>query len=291
MLNYRPELLSSFFLLSLHDALTYNKATNEGGPNGSLRFELDAPWNADLQDAVEAIKQIRTLQREDMSYADTFAFAGAVAFEVTGGPRIIVQIGREDASKADPPGKSGLYKADASAADLMEAFDSAGLQPAKDIVLFHGAVGSLSDIAQGRVERARAMRAEDDDEEDEDLELGSGDITYGKVSSRKRGPVLVSSNVALLTLGGQKFSNGYLKALLQDKNRDKLAKRDREILANKEMLAEVQRYAANNTKFVNDTADLFQKVTLLGRLSLGYSVRRKQLATSYFFKVCASLVF
>ncbi len=77
VLSDRPDLLPSFFLLSVHDALTYDQGTNAGGPNGSLRFELESDGNAELRDAFDAIKEIRQLQREDMSYADTFAFAGA----------------------------------------------------------------------------------------------------------------------------------------------------------------------------------------------------------------------
>ena len=261
VLTEKPDLLPYFFELTLHDALTFNPDTNEGGPNGSLRLELDRATNQELQDANEAISSIRALQRQDMSYADTCAFAGAVAVEITGGPRIVVQLGREDSKEADPEWKTNFYKPGASAEEMKKAFDAAGLNGARDVVLFHGAIGSLNDIGQSRLAKMKATEITDDEDEDEE---DTGDLTYGKVTSKKRGPVLVSSNVSLLTLGGQKFSNAYLNAIVKSKTPDKLSQRDKTILEDKEMLAEVQRYAANNSKFINDVADLYQKISLLG---------------------------
>lgn len=261
VLTEKPELLPYFFELTLHDALTFNPETLDGGPNGSLRLELDREANKELEEANEAIKSIRALQRQDMSYADTCAFAGAVAVEVTGGPRIIVQLGREDAKAADPEWKSGFYKPGASADDMKTAFNAAGLDGPRDVVLFHGAIGILSDIGQSRAAKLKSAAIEEDEDEfAEDLD----DVTYGRVQSKKRGPVLVSSNVSQLTLGGQKFSNAYLGALLKTKDPSELSQRDRVILEDKEMAAQVQRYASNNGKFTNDVADLFQRISLLG---------------------------
>ncbi|CAN8073692.1 unnamed protein product [Agarophyton chilense] len=260
-LTQRPELLPYFFQLTLHDALTFNPETFDGGPNGSLRFELNRETNKELQTAHEAIESIRTLQRQDMSYADTCAFAGAVAVEITGGPRIVIQLGREDASEADPEGKTGLFKPGASASELKTAFEGAGLIGARDVVLFHGAIGSLADIGQNRAAKMKSVAiGEDDEEEFDDLD----DVTYGKVTRSKRGAVLVSSNVSQLTLGGQKFSNAYLAAILKAKDPTQLSQRDQVILGDKQMLAEVQKYAGNNSKFTNDVADLFQHISLLG---------------------------
>lgn len=261
VLAEKPDLLPYFFELTLHDALTFNPNTNDGGPNGSLRFELDRDTNKELAVANDAIDSIRALQRQDMSYADTCAFAGAVAVEVTGGPRIVIQLGREDAKTADPEWKTNFYKPGATAVDMKNAFDSAGLEGARDVVLFHGAIGSLNDIGQSRLAKLRAESLEDDDD-DEDLE--ADDVIYGKVTSKKRGAVLVSSNVSALTLGGKKFSNAYLGALLKNKNPELLSQRDRALLDDKETYAEIQKYANNNGKFTDDVADLFQKISLLG---------------------------
>lgn len=266
VLTKNPELLPYFFSMTLHDALTFDPETRDGGPNGSLRFEFDREANAALKDAHEAISGIQSLQRENMSYADTCAFAGAVAVEVTGGPRIVIQLGREDAKMADPEGKSGLYRPGAPASDLREAFDAAGLDGTRDVVLFHGAIGSLNDIGQNRASKLRSESIDEDDFGSDDLDsVGEfDDVTYGKVQNKKRGAVLVETNVSLLTLGGQKFGNGYLKAILKAKDRSSLSQRDVAILEDAKMKEVVQRYADNNSKFVNDMADLFQKISLLG---------------------------
>lgn len=93
VLATRPELLPAFFLLGVKDALSYEAETNSGGPNGSIRFELAESYNEEVRAAAEALKEVRVLQREDMSFADTYAFGGATAIEVSGGPRMKIQLG------------------------------------------------------------------------------------------------------------------------------------------------------------------------------------------------------
>lgn len=259
-ISQRPELLPAFFLLGVKDALTYNIESNEGGPNASIRFELDQSYADDVREAAAALVDVRTLQRNDMSYADTIAFAGAVAVEVSGGPRLKIQLGREDSSKAQGGGSYTQYKKGANADQLTTAFSSAGLDPMSSVVLVHGAVGILNDIAQARsLELAKIAENAD---EDEDLE----DVTYGKVTGRKRGAVLVSSDVSQLTLGGGKFSNKYLQALLKQSKQDasKLSEREKIIMGNPALAAQVEKYAGNNSKFVADASALYERMTLLG---------------------------
>jgi L-ascorbate peroxidase len=267
ILAERPDLLPSFFVLCLHDALTFNSETLEGGPNGSLRLELDRPENAELQDAVAALAAVRAGRRDAMSFGDIFAFAGAVAVEVTGGPRIVIQLGREDSREADPAGKAALYGPGASAADLMASFESAGLNGARDVVLMHGGFGSLSDIGRTRLAKLTAEADKRMDDGEDDYDDGLDDVTYGKVSSKKRGAVLVSSNVSALTLGGAKFSNAYLKFILDAKkkgNLDALSDRDRAIVTCQDMIPIVEQYANNNRKFLDDVGALYEKISLLG---------------------------
>lgn len=174
---------------------------------------------------------------------------------MSGGPRIRVQLGREDATQADPPGASPLFVPGAPAGDLSKYFASAGLDPTSSVVLVHGALGALTDIAEKKA--AELAEIAESDLEDED------DVTYGKVSGGKRGPVLVSTNVSTLTLGGGKFSNAYLKALLKQ-DASKLSERDRIILNTPELKSELTKYANNNNLFVNDLANLYERLTLLG---------------------------
>lgn len=93
--------------------------TNEGGPDGSILFELDRPENAGLKKGLEKLIKIkqevqstnevrgRCLGSEgglvaegvvvllsQITLADIVAFAGATSIEAVGGPRISVQLGR-----------------------------------------------------------------------------------------------------------------------------------------------------------------------------------------------------
>ena len=201
VLTQTPELLPFFFELTLHEALTFNPDTMHGAPNCSLQYELDHASNAELMDASDAIVGVRQLQRQYMTYAHTCAFAGAVAVEVFGGPRIVLQLGRDVATKADPAAKAhfnkpGLTAADQSAA--FAAFAAARLHGARDVELFHGAIGKLFDIGHARAAAAAKHAAITHNSEVTEFD----DITYGKVDTRMRGPVLVSSNVSLHMLGG-----------------------------------------------------------------------------------------
>lgn len=116
-------------------------------------------------------------------------------------------------------------------------------------------MGALNDIAASRAKELTDQRIDEED----DLE----DVTYGKVTSKSRGAVLVESNTMTLTLGGGKFSNKYLGAMLKA-SPSELSNRDKVILADPAMRAEVTKYAKDNNKFRDDLADLYQTMTLLG---------------------------
>lgn len=268
VLAERPELLGTFVLLALHDGLTYDQSTGAGGPNGSLRFEGDWEQNKELGDAMEVIKDVRKLQRDQMSFADTCCFAGAVAVEITGGPRIRIQLGREDAAGQDPIGNSDGIAPGRSANEIVDAFNTSGLNGPRDAVLFHGAFGSLNDIGRTRLEKLKKQKelADEDDEEGDTISGDANNVTYGKTQGGKRGAVLVSSNVSNLTFGGAKFSNDYLKFMLEaDKKKSAdLSDRDRKMLAHPGIRDNVTLYAGKNKKFVTDFADVFEKVTMLG---------------------------
>ena len=56
--------------------------------------------------ANDLVKRLHSeLQRTtEISYADVVAFAGAAAIEAVGGPKVTVQLGRDDAKAAEPEG-------------------------------------------------------------------------------------------------------------------------------------------------------------------------------------------
>ncbi|CAI5480259.1 unnamed protein product [Closterium sp. Yama58-4] len=88
-----------------HDAGTYDLATNTGGMNGSVRFELKRPENDGLKRTIKvlekALLELGPLANV-VSWADLMAVAGAYAVQSCGGPHIPVRMGRRDASGPDP---------------------------------------------------------------------------------------------------------------------------------------------------------------------------------------------
>lgn len=89
-LKESPELISPILTLSLNDAITYDKATKSGGPNGSIRFssEISRPENKNLAVALnfleEAKKEIDSYSKAGpIAYADLIQFAGQVATKAT----------------------------------------------------------------------------------------------------------------------------------------------------------------------------------------------------------------
>ncbi|XVE60528.1 hypothetical protein DITRI_Ditri05aG0136100 [Diplodiscus trichospermus] len=155
-------LIPSVLTLALNDAITYDKATKSGGPNGSIRFssELRRPENKGLSDAMslldEAKKEIDSYSKGGpISYADLIQFAaqGAVkstfldaAIRKCGGNeqkgRTLYaaygsngqwglfdrQFGRSDSEDSDPEGRVPLwYKA--SVQEMKDKFKAIGFGP------------------------------------------------------------------------------------------------------------------------------------------------------------------
>lgn len=86
-----PDLLK----LAINDALGYDVKTEEGGPDGSIQFEMNYDENKGLMKALELCNSVKKdMQRTNVvTIGDVIAYAGAEALEACGCPRIIVQIG------------------------------------------------------------------------------------------------------------------------------------------------------------------------------------------------------
>ena len=144
-----------YMRLALHDAGTFQVVGKKNGANGSIRFELDRPENADCKEAFASIEKIKkkidATVNQPISYADIIAivphFAARIQFakdyyEVMGeddpnyeflfvgtNPYLgaKVRIGRKDADGPDPEGL--IPGADATSEDLVAWFKRMGLGP------------------------------------------------------------------------------------------------------------------------------------------------------------------
>ena len=100
-------LAGTFIRLAWHACGTYKKDDNSGGSNGArMRFgpERDYGNNAGLDLARAALEPVKA-KFPDLSYADLYTYAGVVAVEESGGPKIEYSTGRvdfEDGTTSDP---------------------------------------------------------------------------------------------------------------------------------------------------------------------------------------------
>ena len=131
--------------LVFHDAGTYDKETNLGGSNGSIRFELERPESKGLKRGWRVIEELRdTILKQSnvaISYADLVVICGAWAVEVCGGPKIVVPVGREDSDTADA--ENMIPNENIPIKDIKAAFKRMNLNT-KDLVTLSGRMDEAS---------------------------------------------------------------------------------------------------------------------------------------------------
>ncbi|KAG6608258.1 Thylakoid lumenal 29 kDa protein, chloroplastic, partial [Cucurbita argyrosperma subsp. sororia] len=163
-----PDIVPSLLTLALNDAVTYDKATKTGGPNGSIRFssEISRPENEKLSAALsfleEAKKEIDSYSKGGpISYADLIQLAAQSAVKSTflasairkcGGNEEKGQLlysaygsngqwglfdrefGRSDTEVPDPEGRVPIW-GKASVQEMKEKFSNIGFGPRQLAVL------------------------------------------------------------------------------------------------------------------------------------------------------------
>ena len=85
--------------LAFHDATT-RADRNDGGPNGSIVYEVQRPENRGISKPLSIVQRLS--KSHNLSLADSIALAGATAVEAAGGPHIAIGMGRQDVNTADP---------------------------------------------------------------------------------------------------------------------------------------------------------------------------------------------
>ncbi|KAL8532094.1 hypothetical protein ACS0TY_008636 [Phlomoides rotata] len=115
---------------------TYDAKTKTGGPNGSIRNEVEYNHaaNRGLKIAIDLCEEVKA-KHPRISYADLYQLAGVVAVEVTGGPTIAFVPGRKDSTISPEEGR--LPDANEGASHLRNVFYRMGLSD-QDIVALSG---------------------------------------------------------------------------------------------------------------------------------------------------------
>ena len=132
----QPSLGPEFVKLMIFDALDYDEQTKKGGPDGSvLTSVLSSKTSSPLtkKAATELLNLNNKLKRFEITNGDMVSFAGAMAIEEFGGPRIVVQLGKmvTPASNSNTNSNNELpftaLDDNADSTILLEAFERSGL--------------------------------------------------------------------------------------------------------------------------------------------------------------------
>ena len=239
-----PLLAPQLLELAICDALGYNFQTEDGGPDGSIKFELDREEFKDLATAANVIEKIKNeLKRTNtVGFGDLVAFGGGEALESCGCPRTIIQVGRFDSKSANK--KTFNFNTDTA-----NAFYSAGLEP-KDVALMIGALGEVKRIAQETVEYRAAKKGTDDDDEEEDNWQGNVPSTFGRRDE-------IYGKKLEINDFGSKSLNQALKGKLDLKFASCLVE-------DPKVKAATVKYASNDKAFKEDVVTTYLKLTNLG---------------------------
>jgi cytochrome c peroxidase len=139
-------LMGTFIRLAWHCSGSFSSVDGTGGSNGArMRFNPEATWgaNAGLGVARDALEPVKA-KHPEISYADLYTLAGAVAVEEAGGPTIAFRTGRQDFESGDSSPPDGrIPDADkgsrpATVQHLRDIFHRMGMTD-KDIVALSGA--------------------------------------------------------------------------------------------------------------------------------------------------------
>jgi hypothetical protein len=248
-----PSVAPQLLQLSINDALGFNALTQEGGPDGSIQFEMaESGPNAGLEKAVGVLMKIKKeLARTNTAgFGDLCAFGGAEALETAGCSRMIVQVGRFDAKAANDVSGAIDWRAPTSSS-VTQAFETAGLEP-RDIAVLLGSIGELKRVVtETLIEKSKKTNEEDEDDAEFEEQpfvpttFGARDNMYGS------------------KLGKGDFGVAYFKSILSGK-KDELSSI---LLDDSKVKVFVQKYATNEAAFLKDVPEVYVKLNLLGQAS------------------------
>uniref|UniRef100_A0A7S0W1W4 Plant heme peroxidase family profile domain-containing protein n=1 Tax=Hemiselmis tepida TaxID=464990 RepID=A0A7S0W1W4_9CRYP len=279
----KPELIIPLFKLAMADALTYDPKTGKGGLDGSVLRSPD-PSLEYLKPAIDEVEKVRKdlVSKTEISCSDILAFAGSVALEATGAPRVKTQLGRMDGKKPQPAsGMTAWDPKSPTAKGIKEAVMGSGLT-AKDAVLLAGTVGQLRNAG---VAMAQTLAEKKECNPDEDDDCQSAEEGYygiyapvtilsetNKQFGKNRGASAVNSNVGFDSAriaglaGGAKFGNSFLVAVAKGEDKSELGKA---LMSDDELKKWVLEYGkpgnGNSNKFSKDAVSTYLKMVELGR--------------------------
>lgn len=243
-----PKLAPMLLELALCDALGYNSQNEDGGPDGSIQYEVDREEFQALKPSISVIEKIKNdLKRTNtVSFADLVAYGGGEALESCGCPRTIVQIGRFDSKAANK--KTFNFNVDPTGACY-----SAGLEP-KDIAVMLLALGEVNRISKETIDYRNSKKdnKEEDDEEGDNWE-GNVPSTFGRRDETFGAKLEIND-----------FGSKFASIVLKGKNGASAGIFATAVLGDPQVKAAAQKYVSNDKAFKEDVIATYLKLTNLG---------------------------
>lgn len=247
----------AFVELAIQEALTYDKTTREGGPNGSLVRKLaasSASASTSLGVAARVLVDIRAslLRTTEITLADVVCLAGSEAIEALGGPRVAVQLGKLD-PKATTTTTAEISQLTVltDGRDILQAFDRAGLTP-REAALMFGAVGAMKQVVA-----SLSPKQDDNVDEEEVNEMGD---TPAIIPSSFGGPREIYGK----QLG--QMDSSIFKTIVSDIK----ASRASSLWTDEIMTGWVQKYAKSG--FLKDLPEAYSRLMGVGTIYTGGKV-------------------
>jgi L-ascorbate peroxidase len=130
-LGKEPSMAGPLLRLAFHDAATQEQYGEffTGGPNASIRYELDWSENRGLSKPLDVVNTMYNDIGIDMglSFADCIALASVEALEFAGGPKIKIRLGRRDATQADDKKRRNVLRGETERSVVDTTLPSAAL--------------------------------------------------------------------------------------------------------------------------------------------------------------------
>lgn len=250
-----PSLAPGLLKLAINDALGYNAKTQTGGPDGSVKYEMDRAENDGLKEALSCCENIFSVMKRtsEITLSDVVAFGGGEAIQACGGPRIVVQLGRYDTKKgANPADPIPGYSFTSPTGDgIKAAFKRSGLGSREASVLL-AALGTITAITE------QAIRDKGDGDEEDDLV----DSSWEKNLPNSFGG---QSEIYGEKIGKGNFDTTYIDGILSKKAAAG-GPLDTVLMKDEELTTFLRKYNKNNKAFTTDLSEAYGRLTLLGEL-------------------------
>lgn len=238
-----------FLKLAINDALGYSVETKDGGPDGSVLFEMDREENKGLEAGIESLKKVQDeLRRTNtVAFGDICAFGGVVALESVGCGRLSTQVGRFDAKKANSKSSAVNWNSSLDKKSFA-SFQDSGLDVAETLLLL-SAVAETERIIQESIDSQSENGGDDDTFEPQPFipsTFGTRDDIFGA------------------KIGNSDFGTEYIKALLAKKSPPSNDPITTFLLAQPNVKSILGKYIGNDPVYRKDVSNVYLKLSTLG---------------------------